>query len=62
MKDMVTVTCYGTTTKMSREAAMKKYFEGMLFCEGSERNRYTNIYIGLKCGYKKVDDDGNYSN
>ena len=62
MNDMVEVTCYGTTKKYKRSDALARFYEGMLFCDGSERDRYTNIYIGLKRGYKKVDDDGNYSN
>lgn len=55
-KDMVTVTCYGREETLSRSAAIKKYKEGMRCCEGSERERYTNIYLQLIEGQTKCSD------
>jgi hypothetical protein len=56
MKDIVKVTCYGTTKEYERQDAIKKFLEGMMFCEGSERERYVNIYLGLMKGCKEVSD------
>ena len=55
-KDMVTVTCYGREETLSRSAAIKKYKEGMMCCEGAERERYTNIYLQLIDGHKTCSD------
>ena len=57
MKDMVKVTCYGKTEMMTREDAIKEFFEGMMCCEGSERDRYTNIYCQLMEGLDEVCDE-----
>lgn len=35
-----------------RQEMTQEYFEGMLACEGSEQERYTNIYFDLKSGAK----------
>ena len=59
--DNVTVVCYGKTYKGKREALMRKYKEGMMCCDGSERERYTSIFCGLSEGYKHVDDNWNFS-
>lgn len=56
-KDMVTITCYGREETLSRSAAIKKYKEGMRCCEGSERERYTNIYLQLIEGKTKCTDN-----
>lgn len=45
--DIVTIHCYNQVEKMKRKDAIKKYLEGMRCCEGSERDRYTNIYFDL---------------
>lgn len=55
--DIVTITCYGTTKRMSRNKAIKFYLEGMQCCEGSERERYTNIYLQLLDGCKECSDN-----
>ena len=50
-KTAVTTVCYGKTeTWDSREDAIKFFLEGMNSCEGSERDRYTNIYLKLIAG------------
>ena len=56
-KDMVTITCYGREETLPRSAAIKKYKEGMMCCEGSERERYTNIYLQLIEGQTKCTDN-----
>ena len=45
--DIVTIKCYGMEEKMTRKAAIAKYKEGAMVCEGSEKERYTNIYFQL---------------
>lgn len=46
--DSVKVICYGVEeTWDSRADAIKFYLEAMAACEGSERNRYTNVYLQL---------------
>lgn len=58
MKDnIVTVLCYGTEKKYRRSEALKEFKEGMLFCDGSERDRYTSIFCGLDEGLNYVDDE-----
>lgn len=56
-KDMVTITCYGKTEQMSRKDAINKYLKGMAWSEGSERDRYTNIYLALISGETNVFDE-----
>jgi len=47
----VTVRCYGKTRYFhNREDAEKQYLEAMAMSEGSERNRYTEVYLQLKEG------------
>ena len=57
MVDIVKITCYGTTETMERGQALEKYFSGMMCCEGSERDRYTNIYCKLKQGLTEITDE-----
>ncbi len=47
---IVTITCYGKTEKMEREKAKKFYLDCMKNSEGSEQERYTNIYTQLMDG------------
>lgn len=56
MADIVKVTCYGRTETMARSKALEKYFEGMMMCDGSEKERYTNIYCQLQQGLTNVTD------
>ena len=55
--DLVEITCYGKTETMERQAAIDLYREGVIACEGSERERYTNILMELELGYKKCSDE-----
>jgi len=49
--DGVTVLCYGKKRYFhNREDAEKQYLEAMAMSEGSERNRYTEVYLQLKEG------------
>lgn len=61
--DSVKVTCYGETKIWdSRQDAIKEFREGMICCEGSERERYTNIYLQLTSGCKEcVDYDDSWN-
>lgn len=54
--DIVTIHCYGNTERLPRQKAIMKYFAGMCNSEGSERDRYTNIYIALINGEKECYD------
>ena len=54
--DPVRVTCYGQTKTWEREDAIKFYLDGMRFCEGAERERYTDIYLQLIDGAKEAHD------
>ena len=45
--DMVSVTCYNQTECLTRQEALDKYYEAMVCCEGSERDRYLQIYTQL---------------
>ena len=57
MKDLVKITCYRRTEVMERKDAIAKYLEAMAWSDGSERDRYVNIYLGLISGEKEVSDD-----
>ena len=57
MKDMVEVTCYGTTKLYERQQAIREFRIAMQVCEGSEKERYTNIYCELVRGKKVVCDE-----
>ena len=57
MKDLVKVTCYGTTETMERKKAIDFYLKCMYNSEGAERDRYVNIYLKLLQGDKVVDDE-----
>jgi hypothetical protein len=55
-KDIVTITCYNQTETMERSKAIKKYLEAMRNSEGSERERYENIYFDLIDGETNCSD------
>ena len=48
--DIVTIQCYGKIEKMRRDDAIRQYFEWARCCEGSEGERYFNIYCQLLDG------------
>ena len=54
----VTVICYGKRDEYRSRLAAKMFFMlGMECCGGSERDRYTDIYLALEAG-EKVCTDG----
>lgn len=56
--DSVTTSCYGKRKHWDERAdAVKHFYEGMLCAEGSERERYTNIYQQLLSGCKECIDE-----
>lgn len=58
---MVTVICYGKEEKWeSRKKAIAFYAEAMMCCEGSERDRYTNVYLDLMSGKEVCTDEEDY--
>lgn len=55
----VTIICYGKEEVWdSRKEAKDFYLDGIMNSEGSERDRYINIYFGLKEGKDICRDDG----
>jgi len=52
----ITITCYNKTEKMSRKKANRKYLNALAASEGSEHERYENIYFQLIGGFKKISD------
>lgn len=54
--DIVTIHIYGQTEKRRRQSAIKFYLEAMACSEGSENERYTNIYLDLIEGKKECFD------
>ena len=57
MKDIVEIICYGKKSKMERKEAKTFYLDCILNSEGSERDRYMNIYCGLEAGLQVCTDD-----
>ena len=59
MANTFTITCYGKTKtyKESQRKKMTREFEvAMLSCDGSEAERYSNIYQDLIAGEKECMD------
>lgn len=54
--DVVKVTCYNRTELMERNEAIEFYKDCMFNSEGSEQDRYTNIYMMLSEGLKEAND------
>lgn len=55
--DAVKITCYGQTKVWDdRQEAIKFFSEGIVACEGAERNRYVNIYMQLVSGCTECED------
>jgi hypothetical protein len=56
-KCKVKTKCYGIVEEWnSREDAKDYFFDAMMSCEGSERDRYTGIYIQLQNGLNYCTD------
>ena len=55
--DLVVVTCYGKSKVWERQEAIAFFLEGMQWSEGSERERYTDIYLQLIDGAKEASDE-----
>lgn len=55
-KDPVIVICYNEREHWERAKAIKFYTEGMLACEGCERERYAAIVYQLSRGRKIATD------
>lgn len=52
-KKFITIKCYDkveTYPESKRKELEAYYLEGMMACEGSEQERYTNIYCDLMSG------------
>ena len=57
-KRKICTICYGRERLWdSREEAMDFFWEGVIECDGSERERYLNVYEDLKAG-KMICTDG----
>lgn len=59
MAGTFTITCYGKTKRYpesKRESMKREYMLGMAMCDGSEKDRYTNIYLDLVSGAKVCSD------
>lgn len=55
--DLVVVTCYGKSKVWERQEAIAFFLDGMMGCEGAERERYTDIYLQLIDGAKEASDE-----
>ena len=56
LAEQVKILCYNKWETMTRKEGIEKYYEAMVCCEGSERDRYTNIYSQLMEGAKVAYD------
>ena len=60
-KAPVDVVCSNHLMKFkTRQMAKNFFFSCMTACEGAERDRYTNIYIGLEATNQKMVHDEDY--
>lgn len=57
MPGKVKITCYNKTEVMDRKEAITFYLDCMRNSEGSERDRYTNIYMQLLDGCTECCDE-----
>ena len=53
----VWVKCGRKEEKMTRGEALKLFHEGMIYCDGSEQERYATIFYQLLEGRKVVTDE-----
>lgn len=56
LDDVVTIICYNKKERKTRRDAIEEFSEAMAYCEGSERDRYTNIFMQLMAGRMECDD------
>lgn len=56
LNETVYVECYNMQDKMTRRAALEKYYEGMKCSEGAEHERYETIFFQLLEGYTECSD------
>lgn len=59
MANTFTITCYGkkkTYKETQRKKMMQEFRTAMLACDGSEAERYSNIYQDLVAGEKECMD------
>ncbi len=57
INDVVVITCGCRTRRMRRKEALVFFLEGMMWSEGSERDRYADIYCQLVEGRSVVSDE-----
>ena len=56
--DKVTTICYGAAKEWDdRWDAIDFFTEGVMACDGSEKERYTNILLKLMAGEEVCSDD-----
>lgn len=56
--EQITTICYGKTdTWQSREEALAFFLQAMAGSEGSEHDRYANIYVQLCLGMTECSDE-----
>lgn len=61
--DTVKTICYGKETVWdSRDEAIAFYYNAMLNCDGSERERYRTIYTAMAAGESICSDETNKNN
>lgn len=55
--EKVTTVCYGNVREWdSRSEAKRFFFEALLNSDGSERERYSNVYLKIMLGYSYCTD------
>ena len=57
MDDIVQVKCYNNTKEYKRSEALKSFKECIEWSEGSEQERYINIYLQLLNGKTYCSDE-----
>lgn len=55
--EIVTITCYGNTERVSRKKALKDYYFCMLNSEGAEHERYEKIFFQVLKGNTECTDE-----
>ena len=52
LSEKVSIECYGEVETMTREQALDKYRMCIDYSDGSEKERYVNIFLQLLDGYR----------